>query len=269
MKPHLLHRSGVKPAGFTLIELLVVIAIIAILAAILLPALNSARERGRTASCLSNMKQQGVAFHMYSESFDDYVIRYTKNYIGSVSCVWNGYMISTKSVESGVFFCDTLGDQESTMKQSLVSVSGDVTTSMTWSGYGIVYTAAGSGRHARGIDTYLKSNKDASRAYDACNAKLTDLTNISSMIFVVDSDLNRPGKSKTGCYRVDTHNTVADAKTTVGNPDGRHSGKANILYGDGHTGSERADDDANPYKYIDPEGKGLSGMVFNGYKDLL
>jgi prepilin-type N-terminal cleavage/methylation domain-containing protein/prepilin-type processing-associated H-X9-DG protein len=60
-----------KPRGFTLIELLVVIAIIAILAAILFPVFAQARESARTSSCLSNMKQIGLALRMYGQDYDE------------------------------------------------------------------------------------------------------------------------------------------------------------------------------------------------------
>ena len=77
--------SNAVKKRFTLIELLVVIAIIAILASILMPALSSARERGRTGTCMNNLKAIAGALSAYSTDFDDYITPYTV-------CVktWNG-----------------------------------------------------------------------------------------------------------------------------------------------------------------------------------
>jgi prepilin-type N-terminal cleavage/methylation domain-containing protein len=56
--------------GFTLIELLVVIAIVAILAALLLPALQQGKDKARQAHCINNLKQFAVAYEMYANDFD-------------------------------------------------------------------------------------------------------------------------------------------------------------------------------------------------------
>jgi len=77
-----------RRAGFTLIELLVVIAIIAILAAILFPVFARAREKARTASCLSNVKQLALGFQMYAQDYDETFC----GAISSVTAPWAGYV---------------------------------------------------------------------------------------------------------------------------------------------------------------------------------
>ena len=129
----------VKHQCFTLIELLVVIAIIAILAAILLPALNSARERGRAASCINNIKQIAFAFQQYQNNHNDYMPQYklpsNAGMPYATNSLWTTALYREQVVDLNNFACpsDVYGIRE--LNQSATYTAGDATGQRCSYGY--------------------------------------------------------------------------------------------------------------------------------------
>ncbi|HUA65229.1 MAG TPA: prepilin-type N-terminal cleavage/methylation domain-containing protein, partial [Alphaproteobacteria bacterium] len=107
-------QARLKKNAFTLIELLVVIAIIAILAAMLLPVLSNAKKRAQTVACLNNLKQLDLAWHLYADENNDFLVPNNSVYgqnlstavaAGASWCMGSAlYDTTTTNIQNGMLF---------------------------------------------------------------------------------------------------------------------------------------------------------------------
>jgi len=160
--------------GFTLIELLVVVAIIAVLASILFPVFQRARESARRTKCASNLKQLGLAMHMYACDYDDLI---PTTWAGPLMMIWRGDMgpvgqgrLMPYVRNLSIFYCPTA----SAVKESGPGLGGE--------GWG----RWGSGTECGAWSSYLYRN-------GAANSSLVLDENEGLALTL---DLNNPGEVK-------------------------------------------------------------------------